>query len=177
MNFLITGSPGVGKSAVGKLLQLRGYPVIDADSYVHNGVDLAVFQDEVSGKRPGPGPLLPGWRTRYGWVWRIDVLRQLLCAGPSNLHIVCGYASNVHKTWHLFDEVFVLVADNVTISHRLSTRVLNDFGKDPTDLALVLDRNGTWAEMASTIGGIIIDACRPLDVVVDEIVALIKEAQ
>jgi len=110
-------------------------------------------------------------------VWRVDILRQLLCTGPSNLHIVCGYASNAHKTWHLFDKVFVLVADNATLSHRLSTRVLNDFGKDPTELALVLDRNETWAEMAATIGGTVINACRPLGVVVDEIVALIEEAQ
>jgi len=173
MNCLITGSPGVGKSAVGKLLQLRGYPAIDADSYVHNGVDLAVFQNEVSGKRPEPGPLLPGWRTRYSWMWRIDVLQQLLCARPSGIRIVCGYACNAHKVWHLFDRVFVLTADNATISHRLDTRVLNDFGKDPAELALVLDRNETWAEVAAETGGIIIDAVRSLDVVVDEILALI----
>jgi len=173
MNFLITGSPGVGKSTVCKLLQDRGYPIIDADTCAHNGVDLAVFQNEVSGKRPGPGPLLPGWRTRYSWVWRVDILRQLLCTGSGNLHIVCGYASNAHKTWHLFDKVFVLTADNATISHRLGTRVLNDFGKDPTELALVLERNGTWEEMAAATGGIIVDACRPLDVVVDEIITLI----
>jgi len=45
--------------------------------------------------------------------------------------------------------------------------------KDPADLDLVLDGNETWTEMAAATGGIIIDTTRPLDAVVDEILALI----
>jgi len=54
-----------------------------------------------------------------------------------------------------------------------SLTVFNDFGKDPADLYLVLDGNETWTEMAAATGGINIDPTRPLDAVVDEILALI----
>ncbi len=77
---------------------------------------------------------------------------------------------NQDKVRNLFDKRFTLVVDDDTMRHRLMTRTNNDFGKHPDDLAQQLEWNKGAVAYAKSIGAIVIDATKPPENVVDEIV-------
>lgn len=68
-----------------------------------------------------------------------------------------------------FNKVFILYVDDQTLQARLLGRTNNNFGKDPDIIARQLKRNQGVKEYSIKRGRIIIDAARPIGVVVDEI--------
>jgi hypothetical protein len=82
-----------------------------------------------------------------------------------------GIADGDGSVWHLFSKVLALVADIPTIRRRIDARP-NQFGKVPEELAAVLGRQASYEADYRRYGAIIIDATRPLDEVVDEILAV-----
>jgi len=71
---------------------------------------------------------------------------------------------------HHFEKVFTLHIDNETLKHRLSNRTNNDFGKKPDELALQLEWNKGAIKYSKERGTVLIDATRPIEIVVDEII-------
>jgi hypothetical protein len=74
--------------------------------------------------------------------------------------------------WQYFEHVACLVIDDETLRHRLATRTTNEFGKHPEELAAALKVNAAAEDQYRKREATILDATRPLDVIVQELLAL-----
>lgn len=70
--------------------------------------------------------------------------------------------------------LFRLTIDEETLRHRIATRTTNDFGKTTAELGLILKWHKILEQDNRHYGAVMIDATRPLDEVVDDIVAVLK---
>lgn len=75
------------------------------------------------------------------------------------------------KVWHLFTKVIALSVDEATIRSRIENREDNHFGKDPEEMKIVLDWLKRYDETYRDFGAIIVDATKPLDQVVQKVLA------
>ena len=145
-NYLVEGLSGAGKSSVYEELIGRGYKAISTDR---------------------------AWKLRTdtdaGSMWdEQKALRELESPEPDVL-FVCGSSSNRDRFLRYFTEIFNLLIDDDTMRRRLEERTNNDFGKQPEELELMLRLNRRGEKPA---GAIDVDATRPLDQVVDEVLRL-----
>lgn len=154
----VDGLSGTGKTTVAQELRHRGYSALDADA------TFAYFGDPETGKPTDE-------QRRENWIWDLSKVKALADRSARDIVFVCGGALNQEKISEVFDKRFTLVIDNETLKHRLLTRTNNDFGKHPDELAEQLNLNNTIIDYAKSIGSIVIDATKPIDAVVDEILA------
>jgi broad-specificity NMP kinase len=165
MKYLVTGQAGSGKSSVAAELVRRGFVAYDTDAMPEaTGFDSletgrATTWEEISH---------PIDFSRVAWNWRTAKLEELLASADDVF--VCAITSNTVELAHLFDRVFVLVPDRETLASRLRERENSTFGKDPAEAEPVLAHNDVIADEWRARGGIPIDASRPLEAVVDDIV-------
>jgi hypothetical protein len=144
-NYLVEGLSGTGKSSVYEELIRRGYK--------------AVSTDRAWKVRAGPD----------GSTWHeAKAVGELESPKPEVL-FVCGSSRNRDRFLPYFTEVFNLRIDDDTMRRRLRERTNNDFGKEPEELELMLRLNRSDEKPA---GAIDVDATRPLDQVVDELLRL-----
>jgi dephospho-CoA kinase len=144
----VTGMSGTGKSTALRALALRGFPVVDTDE--------------------------PGWKElRDGeWVWREDRIAELLAADGEPTLYVSGCVSNQGRFYDSFDAVVLLSAPANVILSRIATRTTNDFGKAPGERARILaDLELTEPRLRATCTHEI-DATRPVDDVVEALIAI-----
>jgi gluconate kinase len=163
-SYLITGDAGSGKSTVARALARRGY-------LAHNTDDMPdVTRLEDHHGRPVEWPEGPVDWSKYAWNWQESALRKLL-AGTGTV-FVAAIVSNQEKFYSLFEAIFVLVVDPSTLQHRLQSRTEHDYGKHPDELAGILSYHATLErDLLSAPRSVAIEATRPLNLVVDEIVA------
>ena len=176
VNILITGTSGSGKSTIGKLLKERGYNFIEADSDKYNGTSIAYYRNKKSGEginMPWPPP--KNWADENDWVWRPQVIQELLAANSDKANIVSGDSRNKQEAYHLFDKIFVLSTDDKTLYDRLQKRQGNDFGKDPDEYAWVVKENKTIATDLAKAGATVIDTTKPTEEVVNQIIGHINK--
>lgn len=175
MNVLITGTSGSGKSAVGQVFRERGFHVIDADHDAFQGMRFAYFKNKASGKpiqKPNPTP--KHWSFENDWVWRVQLIQRRLAAGGNQTNFVVGDSRNKEEAYRLFDTIFVLSTDDDTLRQRIHSRQDNHFGKDPEEFAWIMEQNKRIATEVSQAGGVVIDAAKPLNEVVEEILNQVK---
>jgi hypothetical protein len=153
---------GTGKSSALAELGQRGYRVVDTDD--------------------------PGWREyrehvdpadelhRGEWLWVEDKIDRLLDSDDGRSLFVQGCVRNQSKFYDRFDAVVLLSAPPDVILDRISRRTTNSYGKTPLERAMILDdlariepllREGCTHEL---------DAGRPLDEVVADLVAIAARA-
>jgi dephospho-CoA kinase len=114
--YLVTGNPGSGKSAVCAELSRRGLAAVDTD-------DLAFWADSAGVQVDPPDAPDAGWLRNHRWVWSRSRIEQYISAsGGSGCVFFCGIAVNQSEMLDLFQEVFLLVIDDVTQRARLSAR-------------------------------------------------------
>lgn len=155
-NYLVEGLSGVGKSSVYEELIRRGYKAISTDRAWkrHAGPDTA----------PSTGPSHHG-----SSMWdEQKAVSELESLEPEVL-FVCGSSRNRDRFLSYFTKVFNLRIDDDTMRRRLQERSNNDFGKQPEELELMLGLNRSDEKPA---GAIDVDATRPLDQVVDDVLRL-----
>jgi len=151
---LITGMSGTGKSAVTAELAARGHRAVDLDA------------PEWSETRPDGE-----------WVWREERVRDLLSQdGRGGVLFLSGCASNQVKFYARFDRVVLLSAPREVIVERLATRTSNAFGKRPEELAQVLRDIAETEPLLRQAADVEVDATRPLDEVVDQVLASLDAA-
>ena len=161
-NYLIEGVSGAGKTSVATELERRGFHVVHGDRV------LAYQGDPETGE-----PLTPGRRSadlRFlndHHIWNPDEVRRRIADPTHKVTFFCGGSRNHHLFVHLFDAVFILVADWPTIERRLRARV-DEWGAEPAERALTAELHRTGRDQPD---GIAIDATRPLAQVVDDILA------
>jgi hypothetical protein len=165
----IAGCSGAGKSAVAAVLARRGLMCIDAD----DDPLLARFVDP-SGTVVAEAPAAPdlAWLDRHSWAWDPARLDELIrAAGPATLY-VCGGADNQHELAGRFTQVFLLEIDEPTMLARLDARgEYHDWGRIGDTREYLRRKLPALQHRLRASGAIPVDARRPLDHVVDVILA------
>ncbi|CAN5632011.1 AAA family ATPase [soil metagenome] len=171
--YYVTGISGAGKTQVRKELSKQGYLAFDGDEngltgWQEKDTDKFVKSSE---RVAGPsGSLIE----LYDWSMSRERLVELVKASKDRKVFICGTASNRYELWDMFEKVFCLSIDKKTLVHRLTTRTNNDFGKDPKDLEDVISWHKLSEQTDVDAGAILIDATKPVENVVDEIMRYVK---
>jgi hypothetical protein len=147
-------------------LRRRGYQAIHGDwELVYRGDPATVRATDGSGNGYTDG-YLDVRSPDLGCRESTSIRRQPGGGG----HLSCGGSRNFAKFVDLFDGVFVLDVDLDTMSRRIDERVAldpTDFGGKPEERELTVRLHQTKEDVPKN--GIIIDATRPLEHMVDEI--------
>jgi hypothetical protein len=114
--YLITGNPGLGKSALAAELSRRGLIAVDAD-------DLAFWEDSAGVRVDQPPEPDDDWRLAHRWVWSRARLEQCIAgfSGDAGRMFLCGTARNQTEMLDLFERVFLLMIDDETQMARLKS--------------------------------------------------------
>lgn len=153
-NYLVEGVSGTGKTSVCDELLRRGYQA------AHGDRELAYQGD------PETGEPTNGFAHEHH-IWELEKVDALLAGQGEPVTFLCGGSRNFGKFIDRFDDVFVLDVDRETLRGRLDARSGDEWGVTPSQRALVLHLHRTKEDIPSR--GIVIDATRPLGIVVDEI--------
>jgi hypothetical protein len=133
-----------GKSTVAAALVARGHRAVDVDA--------------------GHVVLAAGGRQ----LWDLPKVEALL-DDPDELIFVMGLEENGVHFLPRFDAVVLLSAPVDVLNRRLATRTTNSYGKDPAELAQILDDLREVEPRLRRIATHELDATRPLPEVVDEV--------
>ena len=151
---LLTGMSGVGKSTALAELERRGFSIVETD--------------------------VGGWSewsdTDGGYVWREDRISELLAREDRSTLYVSGTVSNQGRFYPRFDAVVLLSAPAEELLRRLATRTTNDYGKSGEDRDLVLRHLAEVEPLLRATCTHEVDATQPVDVVVEQLVAIGKGA-
>ena len=147
---LVTGMSGTGKSTALAELGRRGFRVVDTDS-------------------PAWSEWMPATNE---WLWREDRIAELLAEEEDDVLYVSGCMSNQGKFYDRFDAVVLLSAPLDVILERVANRTTNDYGKGPGELDLIRFHLETVEPLLRATCTHELDASRPLDDVVDALVAI-----
>jgi broad-specificity NMP kinase len=168
----VTGTSGAGKSTVREELSRRGFRAYDTDEH-----EIAQWTNKVTGEIT---PLIadahrtPEFLAKNDWRADPERVRQLAEEGEERSVFLCGSIGNEDEVWPFFEKVFLLSIDEATMRHRLRTRTAHDFGTMPHELELLLAWNEAIAEHYLRQGAIVIDANKPLRLVVDEVLRTLR---
>lgn len=102
-------------------------------------------------------------------LWDVEKVKSLLTDKSHPISFFCGGSRNFHRFIHLFDEVFVLDVDVVTLKRRLAERPEDEFGGKATEQELVLRLHATKED--SPKDATVIDAPASVASVVDDILS------
>ena len=149
-NYLVEGLSGAGKSSVYEELIRRGYKAISTDRAWKSPADATTGVPRAS-------------------LWDQQRAVNELESPELGVLFVCGSSRNRDRFLPYFTKVFNLRIDDDTMRRRLQERTNNDFGKQPEEVELMLKLNRSDEKPA---GAIDVDATRPLDQVVDELLRL-----
>jgi adenylate kinase family enzyme len=147
---LITGMSGTGKSTVLAALASRGFKIVDTD--------YGDWHEDVNGD----------------WVWREDRVQELLSIEDAEVLVITGCVSNQHKFYPRLDHVVLLSAPAAVIVARLAARTNNPYGKDPAELAEILDNLATVEPLLRRRATLEVDTSAPVDQVVAAILAHVE---
>ena len=113
---LITGMSGTGKSTALAELEQRGFRVVDTDE-----------------------PPWSEWsEADGGYVWREDLVAELLAGDDGPTLYVSGTVSNQGRFYDRFDAVVLLSAPAEVLLQRIASRTTNDYGKSDRERELIL---------------------------------------
>lgn len=165
----ITGISTSGKSTAAKELTKLGHEAHDLE---HNGIS-AWFHKE-KGTRDAEFAQVPDrskeWDDAHEWRVSIDWVRATAARAVNSLVFLCGGGANEHEIIELSDKVIWLKTDEQTIRSRVNIPRDHTYGTVPHELAAAIDGNLRKEAEYERIGAIMIDARRPLDVVLHNII-------
>ncbi|WDF35247.1 nucleoside kinase (plasmid) [Arthrobacter agilis] len=162
-NFLIDGGSGTGKTAVCEELARRGYHAIHGDR------ELAYQGDPVTGV---PVAGVTGTAAHDHHLWNTERVRALAADRRADVTFFCGGSRNTASFLDVFDGVFVLTVDAATLTHRLDQRPDTEWGGRgrPAERKLIMQLHANQEDLPGEYA--LIDAAAPLNIVVDQILAL-----
>ncbi|MGQ0430777.1 MAG: AAA family ATPase [Microthrixaceae bacterium] len=165
----VTGISGAGKSTVCDVLKSRGVAAVDTDwDGFNRWVDRASGDSIVDPPHPTP----VGWMITHSWQIRSSLVHAIADADVDDTTFLFGAVENESEVWDRFTHVGCLIVDDDTLRHRLTTRTTNSFGKHPAELDQIVGWNRDVEAKYRALGASIIDATRPLDDVVADVLAL-----
>ncbi len=107
--------------------------------------------------------------------WDVDRVRQLLATEDVDVLFVVGSDDGQVLFYPDFDHIALLSAPRDVMVERLASRTNNRFGKSPDELVRILADLEEYEPMMRRSATHEIDTSRPLDRVIDEILALIQQ--
>lgn len=151
---MVTGMSGTGKSTALAELGRRGFRVVDTDS-------------------PAWSEWIPAAGSAEGeWLWREDRIARLLASHHEPTLYVSGCMSNQGRFYDRFDAIVLLSAPAEVILDRIESRTTNDYGKGPGERDRILAHLASVEPMLRATCTHEIDASKPLDDVVDALIAI-----
>ncbi len=145
---------GTGKSTALAELGRRGFRTVDTDS--------AAWSEWV--------PAACG--SEEEWLWREDRMAELLASQDAHTLYVSGCMSNQAKFYDRFDAIVLLSAPAEVILERVANRTTNDYGKGPGERQRILFHLDSVEPLLRATCTHEIDSSRPLDDVVDALIAI-----
>jgi adenylate kinase family enzyme len=147
---LVTGMSGTGKSTALAELAKRGFQVVETDD--------ARWSE---------------WsEAEGGYVWREDLVAELLSRDDGATLYVSGTVSNQGRFYPRFDAVVLLSAPADVLLRRIETRTTNDYGKAAEERALVISHLAEVEPLLRASCTHEIDATRPIADVVAQLVEI-----
>lgn len=169
-NYLIEGVSGTGKTSVCHELRRRGLHAVNGDR------ELAYQGDPETGEPvEGSGH---EHDIRFGHehhLWDVGKVTSLVADRRHPVSFFCGGSRNFVRFIGLFDGVFVLEVDLDTLKGRLAARPADEWGGKPAERELVARLHATKEDIPKN--GVAVDATKPLDRVVDEILRVCNELE
>jgi shikimate kinase len=147
---LVTGMSGTGKSTVLAELARRGFQTVDTDQ----------------------GPWTEWSDEERGFVWREDLISELLARGDGPTLYVSGTVSNQGRFYPQFDAVVLLSASADVLLRRLQSRTTNEYGKTDEERALVLRQITEVEPLLRATCTHELDATQPLENLVAQLVEI-----
>lgn len=162
MKYFITGTPGSGKTTIGKILKEKGYKFVDVD---HEKGLAHWYNKETSQKVKRGSNVDANWYGQHDWNWDRNNLQNLLKNYVDETIFVSGITSNQTNDLDLFDKVFLLKTDEEELRKRMLQRKSND-NAGPEH---VFGWHKTFEEEMLKHGAISIDASQSPKKVVEDI--------
>ena len=147
---LVTGMSGTGKSTVLAELAKRGLQVVETDD----------------------APWSEWSEADGGYVWREDLVRELLSREGGGTLYVSGTVSNQGRFYARFDAVVLLSAPVEVLLRRIEGRTTNQYGKGAEERALILSHVSEVEPLLRATCTHEIDATLPLADVVAQLVEI-----
>jgi broad-specificity NMP kinase len=147
---LVTGMSGTGKSTALVALAKRGFQVVETDD----------------------GPWSEWSETDGGYVWREDLIAELLARDDEATLYVSGTVSNQGRFYPRFDAVVLLSAPLDVLLRRIETRTTNEYGKAAEERALILGHIVEIEPLLRATCTHEIDATQPIGDVVTQLVEI-----
>jgi dephospho-CoA kinase len=147
---LVTGMSGTGKSIVLAELARRGFQVVETDDT----------------------PWSEWSEADGGYVWREDLVGELLSHDHGETLYVSGTVSNQGRFYPRFDAVVLLSAPVDVLLRRIEARTTNRFGKTAEERALILSDIAEAVPLLRATCTHEIDATQPLADVVAQLVEI-----
>jgi dephospho-CoA kinase len=160
---LITGMSGTGKSSLIRRFAALGYKAIDTD---YGGWRV-----------PPDGSEPPGGAVQPDWIWHSQRMHDLLATEDPRGLFVAGCVENQGDFYERFDHVVLLTAEPALIVERLTTRATNPYGKDPDELARVLDEQRTIEPRLRRSATMVVDTSAPIEQVVATILDRVRHSE
>ncbi len=152
----IAGSSGAGKSTVGKVLQQRGYRIVETD----HEPGLSGWFENSSGrpvKHLPPQPFPADWLAAHSWLWQPRAFRRLAGSAGKKPLFLCGGAYNERDFYDCFEQRFGLWVDDATLEARLGQREPERWRHDSVELANMLVWNRQFRDYCASTGAVVID--------------------
>lgn len=166
----ITGISTSGKSTMVKELLKRGYEAHDLE---HNGIS-AWFHKE-KGTRDAEFGQVPDrskeWAGVHEWRVSIDWVNDTAKKAADKPIFLCGGGANEKDIIAHCDKVIWLKTDEQTIRSRVNIPRDHTYGTVPHELAEAIEGNMRKEKEYKQIGAIMIDVRRPLNEVVEDVLA------
>jgi adenylate kinase family enzyme len=147
---LVTGMSGTGKSTVLAELAKQGFQVVETDD----------------------APWSEWSEADGGYVWREDLVAELLSRNEGATLYVSGTVSNQSRFYQRFDAVVLLSAPIELLLRRIQIRTTNAYGKAAEERALIRRHVTEVEPLLRARCTHEIDATQPIADVVAELVAI-----
>jgi dephospho-CoA kinase len=149
-NVLVTGMSGTGKSTALAELAKRGFRVIETDR----------------------APWSEWSDADGGYVWREELIEELLARDDAATLYVSGTVSNQGRFYPQFDAVVLLSAPLEVLLRRVEQRTTNGYGKSVEERAQIVENITDVEPVLRATCTHEIDATQPIDAVVSQLVAI-----
>ena len=143
----MTGMSGVGKSTALAELAKRGCQVVETDD----------------------APWSEWSEAAGGYVWREDLILELLSRDDGPALYVSGTVSNQGRFYSQFDAVVLLSAPVDVLLRRIETRTSNQYGKTAEERALILSQVAEVEPLLRATCTHELDATQPIGQVVAQL--------
>lgn len=147
---LVTGMSGTGKSTALAELARRGFDIVDTDV----------------------GPWSEWSESDGGYIWRENLIGELLAREEGPTLYVSGTVSNQGRFYPQFDAVVLLSAPAEVLLQRLEHRTTNDYGKAQEERELVLTHLAEVEPLLRATCTHELDATQPVAEIVERLIEI-----